>query len=408
MAFPDRNSSWSLPRIITLAFVVVIAIIGLLSVGSLVEWNDAGHILVIQYPGGGMMVGTEPGPYSQWWGTPTTYKKRDQLDFHCPEKKDAVDESFRIVFNEGGGGRICGTIAWEMPTGREQVLTLHTKYRSHEAIEKQLVRPVIAKAVTLTGPLMSSTESYAARKGDLLAYLEDQIDGGVYKTESRQVRAKDAMGVEKTITEVSIIKSDKGLILRQDKSPLEDFGIKTFNLALTAIVYDQTVTNQIRQQQEAIAKVQTAIAQAKEAEQQALTVEQQGRAQAAEAKWKQEVIKAKEVTEAQMRRDVAALDAEAAALTKRQQILLGEGEAARRQLVMTADGALEKKLEAYIKTQMVWAEAFKGFQGQLVPQVVTGGSGVGGNAALDFMNLMGVKAARDLSVDLGTSQTKKQ
>ena len=60
--------------------------------------------------------------------------------------------------------------------------------------------------------------------------------------------------------------------------------------------YEETVEAQIRQQQSITMDVQTAIADAKKAEQRAITVEQQGRANAAEAKWAQEQIKATQVT----------------------------------------------------------------------------------------------------------------
>ena len=170
------------------------------------------------------------------------------------------------------------------------------------------------------------------------------------------------------------------------------------------------MADQIRQQQEAFAKVATAIARAKEAEQDAITVEKRGQANAAEAKWKQEVVKAQQVTEAEMRKRVAELDAEAAAATKRKLILEGEGEAAKRLLVMQADGALERKLATYERVQGVWAGAFKEFKGSIVPQIMMtpGVAGAGGNAALDFMGLMGMKAARDLSLDLSTTAGPKR
>jgi hypothetical protein len=388
-------------RVAALVVVVIVLIVLGVSIGSLIEINDAGHIIVIQYPRGGMRVGFDPGPYPQWWGTVTKYPKRDQFFFTCKSKE--ADHSLRVTFNDGGAAKVCGQIAWEMPSTEQHVLDLHFKYRSHEAVEQQLVRPSIAKSVTFSGPLMSSTESYAARKSDLLNFIEDQIKGGVYKTESIQKREKDVWGVERTVTLVTILKNDKGLSLRQDDSPLDDFGIKTFGLAIDEILYDQTVANQIQQQQAAFAQVATAVARAKEAEQQAITAEKQGQAKAAEAKWQQEVIKAQQVTEAQMRKEVAELDAAAAAATKRQQILLGEGESERRKLVMAADGSLDKKLETYERVQALWAQAFKDYKGgPLVPQIVTGSGGQasGGNAALDFMQIMGMKAAKDLAVDV--------
>jgi len=39
---------------------------------------------------------------------------------------------------------------------------------------------------------------------------------------------------------------------------------------------------------------------------------------------------------------------------------------------MEADGALEKKLDAFIKVNKVYAEAVQGYQGSLVPTVIMG------------------------------------
>ena len=397
--------------IVALVAVVAVGLGSLLMLGNLIEILDSGHIMVIQYPRGELRVAVEPGPYAQWGGTVTKYQKRDQFIFPCPKDKDDPDISLPITFNDGGRGKVCGEIAWEMPLDAKNVIALHVRYRSHEAIETQLVRPVIAKTVSFTGPLMSSTESYAARKNEILFSLEDQITNGVYKTESQQIRVKDPMtGIDKTVTQVNLVRGEKGVILRQDNSPLDDFGIRTFNLVVKDIVYDVAVTEQIRQQQQAFAQVQTAVARAKEAEQNAITVAKQGEALAAEAKWKQEVLKAQAVTEAEQKLRVAQLDAETAAQRKREKILLGEGEAQARQLVMTADGALERKLQTYLEREKIWAGAFQNFKGNIVPQIQMGStSAPGSNAALSFIELMGLKAAKDLALDMemkGTANKK--
>ena len=119
--------------------------------------------------------------------------------------------------------------------------------------------------------------------------------------------------------------------------------------------------------------VQTAIAAAKKAEQNAITVEKQGEAEAMKAKWDQEVIKARAVTESEQKKEVAKLDKEAAEFKKQELILLGQGEAERKKLVMNADGALEKKLEVYKEVNLRYAEAIEKYKGNWVPSVTMGG-----------------------------------
>ena len=146
-------------------------------------------------------------------------------------------------------------------------------------------------------------------------------------------------------------------------------------------------------------QVQTAIVNAKRAEQDAITVEQQGKADAAKAKWEQEVLKAKAVTAAQQELEVQTLAAKTAAQFKLEQTLLGEGEGARKRASMVANGALEEKLAVYERVMGRWADALKGYSGAIVPQIVTGG-GNSGNGAINMMDVLGVKAAKDLGLDM--------
>ncbi len=69
---------------------------------------------------------------------------------------------------------------------------------------------------------------------------------------------------------------------------------------------------------------------------------------------------------------------------------------------MEADGALSKKLEAYVQVNAAYAEAIKSHQGSWVPTIVMGGgSGTQtGSSANDLVSLLMVKTAADLGLDL--------
>ncbi len=175
------------------------------------------------------------------------------------------------------------------------------------------------------------------------------------------------------------------------------------------VTYSSSLENVLRScVLDRIQTVQTAIANAKRAEQDAITVEQQGKADAAKAKWDQEVIKAKAVTEAQQFKEVAELDVKTAAAEKQANILRGEGEGAYKRAVMAGDGALGQKLATYEKVQKFWADAFAAYTGNVVPLYQTGGSAGGAaNGGFNFMEIMGAKAAKDLSLDLDTRGSTK-
>lgn len=399
-------------KIMRLAGIVVLAIVAIYFACNSIEHVDQDQVMVIQYPNGSMSWFQNGGFHLQWFGKVTKFPKRSQYWFSVKDDQgDKVDQSIKVRFNDGGQGNISGSVAWEMPTDTNHLNALYQKYGNAHAIEQDLVRTVVEKSVYMTGPLMSSKESYAERRNDLIRFIEDQIANGIYQTETVESQVTDDMTGEKRTVNVVRLKETNGQILRQENSPLRDFGIRTFNLAVNNIDYDGAVEQQIKQQQAAIMQVQTAIAQAKQAEQAAITAAKNGEAEAAKAKWDQEVIKAQAVTEAQQKLEVSQLDAKSAEQFKIAETLRGEGEAARRKAVMAADGALEKKLAAWVQVNQFYADAIKNHPGDWVPKVQMGGGtglGGGGNAA-ELINLFTAKTARDLSLSLnlpGEQETK--
>lgn len=367
--------------------------------GMAYEQNDAGEIVIIQDPfDGELHVYTQPGYQPQWFGKVTHYKKSNQFWFSFTETDSS--HAIAVKWNDGGHAVISGSIRYDLPTDEASLIHIQSTFGSQEAIENSLIKTNIEKAIYMVGPLMSSKEAYAEKKNDLIFYIEDQASKGVYKTKQVNVKVKDELtGEEKMVTKVEISQDSTGKAIRQEESPIVKYGVNLYNISINNMLFDATVEAQIRTQQQSIMSVQTAIANAKRAEQDAITTAKQGEANAASAKWEQEVIKAKLVTQAEANRQVAELEVKTASLNKQKSILEGEGEATKKRLVMQANGALEQKLEAWLQSQRYWAEAFKGYGGNVVPLYQTGG-GSTGNGAINFMEIMGARAAKDLMLDL--------
>ena len=375
------------------AGLVLLLIVGLFTValsGSMVENVDADEILVVQAPiSGNLTWYISAGIKPQWWGKVTSYPKRAIYEFEAP-----------VQFNDGGKGVIFGSIQYDMPLDVENLNELHTRFGSADAIQKQVMEVVTNKVIYMTGPVMSSRESYAEKRNYLINYIQDQIDLGVYQTRQAQAEAVDTFSGQKKIVNVAeIVVGADGRPMRQEQSVVGEFGIRAFNFAIEQIDYDDTVENQIKDQQKIAMDVQTSIADALKAQQAAITVEQQGRAQAAEAKWQQEVIKAKQVTEAESRLAVQILANQEAEQYRQATLKRAEADAGYRRQVMAADGALEQKLHAYVQVNAKYAEAIQNYKGNWVPGVMTGGGG-SVNGATSLIDLLSVKAARDLSLEL--------
>jgi hypothetical protein len=82
---------------------------------------------------------------------------------------------------------------------------------------------------------------------------------------------------------------------------------------------------------------------------------------------------------------------------------IADAQAYAKKRIMEADGALEMKLNAQVEVQKVWAEAFSKYTGAVVPQFQTGGGGAT-NGALNFMDIMTAKTAKDFALDLKNKQ----
>lgn len=398
--------------------VIALVVLGVLiwAAMNMFENVDAGEVMVVQSPVSGELTWhTTPGIKWQGFGKVTKYERRMQFWFSSKaDQGKASDESLRIRFNDGGHAQISGGISWEMPLDNDHLTVIHQKFGNQKAIEQQLVRTMVEKAIYMTGPLMSSTESYASRRSELLKLMEDQVSGGIFQTKTVVETQKDPItGAERKVSVVQLVTDKEGKYLRVEDSPLKEFGIRAFNLAINQIAYEGKVEEQIQQQQQAAMQVQIAIAEAKRAEQQVLTTQKEGEASAAKAEWAQKTIAAKleaealmkknvAETEAKQKLEVAKLDTEAAEQFKKAETLRGEGEAARRKLVMEADGALEKKLGAWLESQKAYAEAIGKHQGQWVPSVVMSPGGAGGqvNGAQTLIDLFTIRAAKDLGLDL--------
>lgn len=296
--------------------VGVLVVIFFIFSGKMVENVDNSEIVIIQSAfTGKISVYTNPGPVTQGFGIATHYKKSNQFSFSKKnEEGKSEDQSIKIRFNDGGHGQISGSVRWYMPADEKAILKLHTDFGSQLAIEQQLIRQVVTKAVYMTGPLMSSKESSAEKRNDLLSYIEDQSINGVYRTKQEDIKVHDdLMNTDKTITVVRIVEKNN-LPMRQEISAVKTYNVSLQGLALNAIDYDEEVEKQIKVQQQAYMQVQTAIANSKKAEQDAITTELQGKAAAAKAKWEQEVIKAQAITQAEQEKEVAALAAQTALL----------------------------------------------------------------------------------------------
>lgn len=392
----SKNKIWGI-------IIGVLAVVFLCMLGSLVEDADKSKNYVCQMPfTGTYSVWTDGGMQWQGFGTVREYSKTSQIEFSELEKNEegyvasGENPAASTTFNDKGRGFIVGSFRVVLPTDKQNMMKIQRDFGSEKALINNLVRPTLYKVVTSCGPLMSSLESVSETRTDLIHYITDQLNNGVYKTRSRKVEVTNEITGETEVrTQAEIITDSNapGGYKRQENSPFSQYGITCGLVSITDIKYDKATQSQIDAQKQANLAVITAKTQATKAAQDAITIEEQGKAAAAKAKWEQEKLKAVAVTKAEQEKEVSRLAAEKAKFDKEKIIAQGQAEAEANRLKVQAGLTPQEKAEWDYKTAVGVAEALANSKVQWVPQVMMG-NGQNSNSAMDAV---GLKMLLDIS-----------
>lgn len=375
--------------------VGLVALFFICSLGKIGEDVKNETIVVNQFPfTGNMEYWTTPGYHWQWFGKTTTYYKTSQLWFGSDnEEGTQMGNPIPVIFNDASDGMIYGSLRVKLPTETKYLERIQTDYNGMDRLMQDLVRPTVTKVIYASGPLMSAFESYAEKKNDLIEYITDQLNNGVYKTTVKQVEVIDQFSGEKKNVKVASLVIDEdapGGYARSESSPFAYYGLEIGQVAVSKIGYSQKVMQQIAQQQESNMLVQTSRSRTIAAQQETVRIAEEGKAAAEKAKWEQEKIKIVAVTKASQEYEVSRLEALKANEVAKKVKAEGEAQAAAARAKVSAGLEPEVKARIEKETKIGVAEALSKIQ---LPKVVmTGGTNTGNSA----MDAMGLKMMTDL------------
>ena len=384
--------------------IAILAIVFVCCLGRIGEDVKNEQIVVNQFPlSGEMEYWTTPGFHWQWFGKTTNYYKTSQLWFGSDnEDSEQMGNPIPVIFNDASDGQIYGSLRVKLPTDPTYLARIQTDYNGMERLMQDLVRPTVTKVIYASGPLMSAFESYAEKKNDLIEYITDQLNNGVYKTTVKTIETVDPITGEKKTVKIASLISDEnapGGYKRSEVSPFSYYGLEIGQVSVSKIGYSETVRKQIAQQQEANMMVQTSKAKTLAAQQERIRVEEQGKADAEKARWEQEKIKAVAVTKAEQEYEVArlaALEAKEVAKKIREQ---GEAEAHAARLKVQAGLTPLERATIEKETAIGVAQALAGSQVRWVPEVMVAGSGNNGANPMDAVGL-------NMLLDIAKKQSK--
>lgn len=382
--------------------------------------NNAGQRTVVQYPTGKLYVKFSPGIFPQWFGSAEIYN--DVLTFDYDKSSSAGTSSIDqlgipVRYQDGGTGTVYGKARFSLPSDEMTMLQLHKAFRSNRGVAQKLIKTVSEEGMNLTAGLMSSEEAYAEKRSIFTQWASLQISKGKFQTQLEKITTVDESTGKTVAKNIPVISyGEDGLPVHLD-SDLADYGVVVNGFQITDWNFEPKTLQQIATKREATMAIITAIANAERAKQDAITSEEQGKANVMTAKYEKEVEKEKAVVDAERAKQVAVIAAEqavevarqakleaeqkkfAAAEYKQEQVLRGEGDGEYKRLVMEADGALAQKLQTYERVMERFAAAVE--KQKWVPEIQMGGETSNGGAnAMTLIEMMGVKAAKDLALDM--------
>lgn len=376
---------------------IVLGVVAVLFfIGSFFIFEDADKSknYVCQMPiTGNYKVWTDGGLQVQMFGNVESYSKTSQVEFSGVEKNEmgyvgvGRTPAAALTFNDKGKGMIVGSFRVVLPTDHQNMSKIQRDFGSEDALIDNLVRPTLYKVVTACGPLMSSLESVSDTRTDLIAYITDQLNNGVYKTKAVKTEVLNDLTGEMETRSQSIILEDlnaPGGYARQEISPFSQYGITCGLVSILDIKYDAATQDQIDAQKQANLAVITSKTKSIEAMQRTLQITEEGKAAAEKAKWEQEREKAVAVTKAQQEFEVAELNAKKAKQDALRIKYEGEAKAEANRALVLAGLTPAEKAEYEYKTKVGVAEALAK---TVWPKIVMSGNGNGGSTAMDVIAL---------------------
>jgi hypothetical protein len=391
---------------------IVVGVIAVVLFGAsfyIFEDADKSKNYVCQMPiTGNYKVWTDGGLQMQMFGSVQSYSKTSQVEFSGVEKNQTGyvgvgrTPAAATTFNDKGRGMIVGSFRVVLPTDEQNMSKIQRDFGSEDALIDNLVRPTLYKVVTACGPLMSSLESVSETRTDLIAYITDQLNNGVYKTKAVKTEVLNELTGEMEVRTQSVILEDinaPGGYARQEISPFSQYGITCGLVSILDIKYDAATQDQIDAQKQANLAVITSKTKSIEAMQRTLQITEEGKAAAEKAKWEQEREKAVAVTKAEQEREVARLAAEKAKFEKEKVIAEGQAQAEANRLKVAAGLTPQERAEWDYKTAVGIAQALADTKVSWVPEIMINGKDGASNTAMDAVGL-------NMLMDVVKKQTK--
>lgn len=392
----------------------IMALLGLIlfTIVNPFSWNDAGNRTVVEQAGGRQFVEFRPGIFlagffakeTEWPNQISVTYQADQPNLDLKDNGVEIGK-IQIMFNDGTTADVKGIAQFVLPSDEKDMILIHNTHRTPQSLVTKRLATFTKECLQSSAQSMSSDKHYGGGRAQMSQDFLDQLRNGVYISQTEERVSFDSVEKEKKRSYVTSIKKDKDGQLLRKTSAIKEYQITVADASIIDTDYATIVDQKLGKIIEAATASAVSRQDLMTAQQKTLTAKAQGEQALVEIEYQQKQEQTKQVVEAQTKVEVAKQDKlqqqvqyEAAVFEAKKRSTLADVTAYEKRTIIQADGALEQKLKAWTQAEQYKWEAFGKFQGSLVPQIQTG-SGQASNA-LNFMELMGVKAAKDLALDL--------
>lgn len=402
-------------KAIALGVVVILLFIFLLMTNPF-SWNDAGNRTVVERTTGEQIVQFAPGIfYAGFFAKEKEWPNQISVTYQEEAAKSEIEDNgievgqIMIRFSDATTANVKGIVQFILPSDEKEMILIHNTHRTPGSLVAKRLAPYTKECLQSSAQLMSSEKHYGGGRAQMAQDFLDQLKEGVYLLKTEENIVFDSLEKEqKRIYQTEIQFDKKTSAPKRKLSSIKEYGITVADAAITDVDYEDKVDQKLTKIIDAVTKSSISKQELMTAQQQTLTAKAKGEQALVEIEYQQKQEQTRQVVEAETKVKVAEQDKlqqkiayEGAILEAKKIKELADAEAYAKSRMMQADGALEMKLKAQIEVQKAWADAFSKYTGAIVPQFQTGG-GVGGNGALNFMDIMTAKTAKDFALDMKT------
>jgi hypothetical protein len=400
-------------RTIILSVLIIFALILFLMINPF-SWNDAGNRTVVERTTGEQIVQFAPGIfYAGFFAKEKEWPNQISVTYQAETPTMELEDNgievgkIQIRFSDATTADVKGITQYILPSDEKEMILIHNTHRTPVSLVQKRLAPYTKECLQSSAQLMSSEKHYGGGRAQMAQDFLDQLKDGVYLLRTEENLVYDSLEKEKKRVYQTEVQVDKKTGLAKRKiSSIKEYGITVADAAITDVDYEEKVDTKLVKIIDAATKSAISKQELMTAQQQTLTAKAKGEQALVEIEYQQKQEQTKQVVEAETRVKVAEQDRlqqkiayEAAILESKKIKELADAEAYSKSKIMQADGALEMKLKAQVEVQRVWADAFSKYTGAVVPQFQTGG-GATTNGALNFMDIMTAKTAKDFAIEL--------